>query len=151
MKRLPSLHLRMAHLRLVLGVVVGAYGLFCLFPIGANVAFRLGWRPTGDEARLIPLWAATSWVQLVVWAAVVALFLTVGWRLVRGRPALRLYLRALALDTALWWVMQSGAAYQLVFTPGELQMDYDILLGMIAAGLLIWWVERRPPVEAASA
>ncbi|MDB5475311.1 MAG: hypothetical protein JWP49_822 [Phenylobacterium sp.] len=140
-------------LRIAVGVVVGLYGLFCLFPIGANAAWKLGLiHPAdGHAARLVPLWAATSWPQLIVWAAVVALFPVVGWRLVRGRPAFRLYLTAFVLDAALWWFMQSAEAYQQVFTPAELQMDYDMLLGMAVAALAIWWVERRPGAEAASA
>jgi hypothetical protein len=144
--------LRIIHLRIALGVIVGAYGLFCLFPIGTNAAYKLGLlHPAGEVARMVPLWEATSWPQLMVWAAVVALFLVVGWRLVRGQPAFRLYLMAFVLDAALWWFMQSAEAYQQVFTPAELQMDYDMLLGMAVAALAIWWLERRPPVEAAQA
>jgi hypothetical protein len=140
-------------LRIAVGVIVGLYGLFCLFPIATNAAWKLGlMHPAGgDAARMVPLWAATSWPQLAVWAAVVALFLVVGWRLVRGQPAFRLYLVTFVLDAGIWWFMQSGDAYQQVFTPAELQMDYDMLLGMAVAGLLIWWVERRTPVETAQA
>ncbi|HEV2532705.1 hypothetical protein [Phenylobacterium sp.] len=131
-------------LRLALGVVVGAYGLFCLFPIVTNVAYKAGAmpHPDGDGARMAPLWAATPWWQLGVWAAIVGLFLAIAWRLIRGRPALGLYLVALVSDTALWWIMHSGAAYQQVFTPAEVQLDYDTVLGMAVVGAAIWWVER---------
>ena len=139
-------------LRVALGAVVAAYGLFCLFPIATNAAFKLGLlHAGGDEARLIPLWTATSWLQLAIWAAVVAVFIAVGWRLIRGQAALGLYVVAVLLDAGLWWVMQSSDAYQQAFTPAELQMDYDMLLGRIIAGVLIWWVERRPDARATAA
>lgn len=142
----------MKFLRIALGAVVAAYGLFSLFPIATNAAFKLGLLHPGEaQARLIPLWSATSWFQLAVWAAVVGVFVVVGWRLIRGRAALGLYLLAVVLDTALWWVMQSGDAYQQAFTAGELQMDYDLLLGMLAAGVAIWRIERQPREQATTA
>ena len=152
MKILRIAHLRIAHLRIALGAVVAAYGLVSLIPIAANGAFKLGLlHPSGAQARLIPLWSATSWFQLGVWAAVVAVFIVVGWRLIRGRAALGLYVLAVLLNTALWWIMQSGDAYQQAFTPGELQTDYDLLLATIAAGVAIWRIERRPGEQATAA
>jgi len=140
-------------LRIAVGAVVGAFGLFSLFPIVTNVLYKLGAmpHPAGDAARMVPLWVATPWWQLGASAAIAALFLTIGWRLVRGRPALGLYVAAMVADTVLWWIMHSAAAYQQVFTPIEVQMDYDMLLGAAVAGAVIWWVERRPLGEPASA
>lgn len=145
--------LRIAHLRIGLGVVMGAYGLSNLLPIASNVAYKAGvlGQPAGEMARMVPLWEATAWWQLGLWTAVVALLMLVAWRLVRGRATLGLYVAALAADAALWWIVQSGAAYQQVFTPADVQMDYDMLLTMAVVGVLIWWVERRPDATAASA
>ena len=47
--------------------------------------------------------------------------------------------------------MQSSEAFQQAFTPAELQMDYDMLLGRTVAGVLIWWVERQPDARATAA
>ncbi|MDB5494718.1 MAG: hypothetical protein JWP86_2055 [Phenylobacterium sp.] len=145
--------LRIANLRIGLGVLVGVYGLSNLLPIASNVAYKAGalGQPTGAMARMVALWDATAWWQLGLWTAVVAVLMLVAWRLVCGRPALGLYVATLAADAALWWVMQSGAAYQQVFTPADVQMDYDMLLAMAVVGVLIWWVERRPGATAASA
>jgi hypothetical protein len=140
-------------LRMALGVLVGAYGVFCLFPIGANALYKAGQMPSpaGDAARMVPLWQATSWWELAVWTGVVVLFLVIGLRLLRGWPAFGLYLVALAVDGALWWVMHASEAYQQAFTPAELQMDYVMLAGMALVGVLIWVAERRPAPHAASA
>jgi hypothetical protein len=153
MKILRVAHLRRGHLRIALGVLVGAYGLSNLLPIASNVAYKAGamGQPTGEMARMVPLWEATAWWQLGLWTAVAALLMLVAWRLVRGRPALGLYVATLAADAVLWWLMQSGAAYQQVFTPADLQMDYDMLLAMAVVGVLIWWAERRHDATAASA
>ena len=144
--------LRIAHLRIGLGAVIAAYGLFCYFPIASNAAYKLGaLHPSGDLVRLAPLWQSTSWFLLAVWAAVVTLFLVVGWRLVRDRQTLVLYVVAVLLHTAIWWVMQSSDAYQQAFNPAELQLDYDMLLGMLAAGAMIWWLEGRAGAHATPA
>ena len=145
--------LRIAHLRIGLGVLVGAYGLSNILPITSNVLYKAGTlgQPRGDMARMAPLWEATAWWQLGLWTAVVALLMLVAWRLLRGRHALGLYVATLTADAALWWVMQSGAAYQQVFSPADVQMDYDMLLAMAVVGVLIWWVERRAGARAASA
>jgi hypothetical protein len=143
----------MRFVRMALGVVVGAYGVFSLFPIVANVLYKAGQMPapTGDAARMVPLWEATAWWELAVWTAVVALFLVIGFRLVRGRPALGLYLLTLIADGALWWVMHAKEAYQRAFTPAELQADYVVLAAMALVGVLIWFAERRPAPHPASA
>jgi len=146
-------HLRVAHLRIGLGVLVGAYGLSNLAPIGSNALYKAGGlrNPPADLARMVPLWEATPWWQLAVWTGIVALLLVVAWRLIRGRTALGLYVLGLLAQTAFWWVMHAGAAYQQAFTPAELQMDYDMLLAIALVGVLIWWTERRPLGETASA
>lgn len=143
----------MRFLRMALGVVVGAYGVFCTFPIAANVLYKLGQMPapTGDAARMIPLWEATAWWELAAWAVIVVLFLVTGFRLVRGRPAFALYVLTVLADGALWWVMHAKEAYQQVFTPAELQLDYVTLAGMTLVGVFIWLAERRPAPRAASA
>lgn len=140
-------------LRTALGVLVGAYGVFCLFPIAANVLYKLGQMPTpkGDAARMAPLWEATSWWELAAWTAIVGLFLVIGFRLVGGRPAFRLYVLAVVADGALWWVMHAREAYQRAFTPAELQFDYVTMAGMFLVGVLIWAAERRPAPHTASA
>ena len=139
-------------LRIALGVVVGAYGLYCLFPLLSNAAYKLGYlhRLTGDAARVVPLWEATPWWQLAVWLAVLILFAVAGWRLIRGRSAFRLYAVTIVLDAALWWVFQSSAAYRQVFTQAELQLDYYSLGAMLLVGGLIWRVERTPGQTAAA-
>jgi hypothetical protein len=140
----------MKYLRVALGVLVGAYALYSLFPIGTNAAYKLGLLGVSEgEARLIPLWEATPWWQLAVWAALTAFLLHVAWRLVRGRTALTAYVVALLLYAALWWTMQAQPAYQQAFTPAELQLDYLMLLAMALVGGLIWWVEGRPDATAA--
>lgn len=140
-------------LRVALGLLVGAYGVFCMFPIAANVLYKAGQMPapTGEAARMVPLWEATAWWELAAWAALVALFLVIGFRLVRGRPALGLYVLAILADGALWWVMHAKEAYQQAFTPAELQADYATLFAMLLAGVLIWLAERRPAPHPASA
>jgi hypothetical protein len=140
-------------LRIALGFVVGAYAVFCLFPIAANALYKTGRMPapTGEAARMAPLWEATPWWQLAVWTAIVALFLLVAVRLIRGRAALGLYLLAIVADGALWWVMHAGEAYQQAFTPAELQLDYASLAAMILVAVLIWLAERRPAPRPASA
>jgi len=140
-------------LRIAVGAVVAAFGLFSLFPVATDVLYKAGAlaKPAGEAAGMTALWAATPWWQLGASAAVAALFLAIGWRLVRRRPALGLYVAALVADAVLWWIMHSAAAYQQVFTPTEVQIDYDIVLAVAVAGALIWWVERRPMGEAASA
>jgi hypothetical protein len=145
--------LRIAHVRVVLAGLVGAYGLSNLVPIAANVLYKAGAMPHlgAEAAQRIELWTATPWWQLGVWTAIVAMFLAVAWRLLRGRPALGLYVAALVGDTVRWWIMHSAAAYQQVFSPTEVQMDYDIILGMAAVGAAIWWLERRGSGAPASA
>jgi len=140
-------------LRIALGFVVGAYGVFCLFPIVANALYKAGRMPApaGEAARMIPLWDATPWWQLAAWTAIVALFLLVAVRLIRGRPAFGLYLLAIAADGALWWVMHASEAYQLAFTPAEAQLDYATLAAMILVAVLIWLAERRAAPRPASA
>lgn len=143
----------MKYLRIALGVVAGAYGLFCLFPLLSNAAYKLGMMHDlkGDAARMVPLWQATPWWQLAAWLAVVTLFLAAAWRLIRGRRALGLYAAAFVADACLWWVFQSGAAYRQVFSPAELQFDYYMLGAMLLVGALIWWAERTPPQATAAA
>jgi len=138
---------------MALGVVVGAYGVFCVFPIAANVLYKLGQMvaPTGDAARMIPLWKATAWWELAVWAAIVVLFLIIGSRLILDRPAFGLYVLAVVADGALWWVMHATEAYQQAFTPAELELDYVMLAGMFLVGLLIWVADRWHPPRPASA
>ena len=145
--------LRIAHVRIALGAVVGAYGLFSLVPITVNALYKAGAmpRPSAEAAQRVALWEATPWWQLGLSAAIVALFLTIAWRLVRGRPALGLYVAALFGNAVVWWVMHSAAAYQQVFTPAEVQMDYDLVLGFAVAGASIWWLERRVAGGAAQA
>jgi hypothetical protein len=140
-------------LRIALGFVVGAYGVFCIFPIAANALYKAGQMPApgGEAARMVPLWEATPWWQLAVWAAIVALFMLVAVRLIRGRAALGLYLLAIVADRALWWVMHAGEAYQQAFTPAELQLDYVTLAAMVLVAVLIWVAERRPAPRPASA
>jgi len=139
-------------LRIAVGVLVAAYGLFCLYPILTNALFKLGaLHPAGEALRLTPLWDATPWWQLALWTAIVSLYGATAVRLVRGQPALGFYVVALFLDAARWWLMQSSTAYQQVFTPAELEFDYVLLLGTALAGVTIWWIEKRPPTEPLSA
>jgi hypothetical protein len=140
-------------LRMALGLVVGAYGVFCLFPIAANALYKAGQMPppAGEAARMVPLWAATAWWELALWTAIVALFLVTGFRLVRGRPALGLYLVVIVANGALWWVMHAKEAYQRAFTTAELQTDYVMLVATVVVGVLIWLAERRPAAHPASA
>jgi hypothetical protein len=140
-------------LRMALGVLVGAYGVFCLFPIAANVLYKTGQMPNpkGDAARMVPLWQATSWWELAVWTAIVVLFFIIAFRLLHGRPTFSLYLAAIVADGALWWVMHASEAYQQAFSPAELQTDYLMLAGMALVGVLIWLAERRPAPHPASA
>jgi len=140
-----------ASLRVVLGAAIAAYGLASLPPVGAAAFLKLGLvAPAGEATRLAPLWAATSWLQMAANVAVAVLFVLVGWRLIRARAALGLYLLAVLLDAALWWVAQSSDAYQLAFTAGEMQLDYDIVVGLLAAGVLTWWLERRPASQTSA-
>lgn len=140
-------------LRVALGVIVGAYAVFDLVPIVGNAWYKAGLlNPVPEDlARMIPLWDATAWWELAVWSAVVALWITAAWRLIRGRSALGLYLGALLVDAVLWWVMHATPAYQQVFTPAELREDYVILLvtGIVAAA--IWRVERSGRAATAAA
>jgi hypothetical protein len=140
-------------LRIALGFVVGAYGVFCMFPIVANALYKAGRlpTPTGEAARMVPLWQATPWWQLAAWTGIVALFLLVAVRLIRSRAAFGLYVLAIVADGALWWVMHAGEAYQQAFTPAELQLDYVTLAAMVLVAVLIWLAERRPAPHPASA
>jgi len=132
-------------LRYLLGALIGAYALFSLFPIATDAAFKLGMfdNPTGEVARMIPLWQATAWWHLALWLVVVALFLVAAWRLLRGRRATAPYAAAFILDMALWATMKTLPAYGQVFTPAELELDNYTLAFMVACGVLIWLSERR--------
>jgi hypothetical protein len=140
-------------LRVALGVLIGAYGVFCLFPIVTNAVYKAGRMPdpTGEAARMIPLWQATSWWELAAWTGIVALFVVIGARLMRGQTAFGLYLIALGADAGLWWIMHASEAYQRAFTQAELQLDYVMLAAMVVVALLIWIAERRPAPHPASA
>lgn len=139
-------------LRVIVGVLVAAYGFYCLFPIATNAAYKLGvLHPAGETLRLMSLWEATPWWQLALWSVVCGLYLVSAVRLARGHGALGLYVAALMLDAARWWLMQSSTAYQEIFTEAELQLDYVLLLGIALAGVTIWWLEKRSGPEALSA
>ena len=92
---------------------------------------------------MIPLFQATPWWQVAASALVTAFLLATAWRLIRGRPALLWYAVALAAEFCVWWATQQLPAYQQAFSPSELQVDYYILMGMLAAAVAIWWTERR--------
>jgi len=137
-------------LRIVLGLVVAAQGLSSLFPLLTSAAYKFGLiHPTsGPAALMVPLWAATPLWQLAVWLAAVLVLAVAAWRLARGRPALWLYLAALAANAGLQWLMQRSAAYHRVFGPATAPFDRDRLVVLLLVGALIWWVEQQPSKAA---
>jgi hypothetical protein len=132
--------------RILLGVVSICWGLWSLVPVVSTAAYKLGQLPDSAEVhRLIPLFQATPWWMVAVWLAEIALYLVAGWRLIRGRPALRVFIAAVAIGAALWWIMSRTPQYQQAFTPAELQLDYWIFAVEAALIAAIALVERRRP------
>ena len=132
--------------RILLGVVSIGWGLWSLVPVVSTAAYKLGkLADTPDIHRLIPLFQATPWWMIAVWLAEIALYLFAGWLLIRGRPALRAFIAAVAIGAGLWWSMSRTAQYQQAFTPAELQLDYWIFAVEAALIAAIALVERRKP------
>lgn len=136
----------MMWVRIVLALIVAAQGISSFLPLPAYAAYKFGLiHPhSGLAARMVPLWAATPWWQLVVWGACVAAIEFAAWRLIRVRPALALYAAAIGANTGLQWLMQQTPAYHRLFTPATARFDFDRWVILLLIGALIWWVEQQP-------
>ena len=142
----------MRYLRWAIAALLGVYCLWSLMPLGGTAAYKAGMvELPADQLKYQPLMEATPWAQLALWAVVVALYLYAVWRLVRGRPAFRIYAVAFALDLVNYaWVRATGVYDDVM---GEaITTDYLILAGMFAVGVYLWWSERgAPPASRALA
>src|SRR5947208_710268 len=123
-------------IRVVLGLIVTAYGAVLLVPMLNVSAYKLGAMRHVKAAavRMIPLWRATPVWEICVWVLAVVLMLAAGVQLIRGRPAFRIFVVALVADAGLWWTYRSLPEYQQAFTPQELRSDYYILAIMLLVG-----------------
>jgi hypothetical protein len=136
----------MMWVRVVLALIVAAQGLSSFFPLTGYVAYKLGIiHPTsGLPAVMVPLWAATPWWQLVVWAACVVALELAAWRLIRRRPALVIYLPAIFANAGLQWLGERTPAYHRLFSAAAARFDFDRWAVLLLIGALIWWVEQQP-------
>ena len=132
-------------LRIVLALLVALQALSSGFPLLGYVAYklRLIHPGAGPAALMIPLWEATPWWQLAVWALCVAALILAAWRLIRRRPALLIYAGAILANTGLQWLMQLTPAYHRLFTAATTRFDVDRWVVLLLLGALIWWVEQR--------
>ena len=136
----------MIFLRIGLALVVIAQAFSSFFPLLGNTLYKSGLAPdvTGPAARMIPLWDATPWWQLAIWFAAILLLVAAACQLIRRRPALGLYLAAIATNAGLRWIMQTGPAYRQVFGETSMGFSYARLGILLLVGALIWWVEQQP-------
>ena len=139
-------------LRVLLAMAVLLQALSSFFPLLGNALYKFGRVEiaTGPAARMAPLWAATPWWQLAVWALGILLLLAAAWRLVRRRPALVLYVAAMAISMGLNWLMQNGAVYREVFRDAPAGFGFARLAILVLGGALIWWVEQQPDKAVAA-
>jgi hypothetical protein len=135
----------MKFLRWVLGALVALWSLMNLLNVGMTGLHKLGKLPPLPEAeqRLVPLMEATPLWMLGLWGLFTLLLIMTAWRLFTGGRALGVYLLALGVHVALWWVMHRMPAYSAAFTPEEMSWDYYILAGEAVVALLIWLTGRR--------
>ncbi len=135
----------MIWLRIVLAVAVVLQAASSGFPLLGFAAYRFGLiHPTaGPAAPMVPLWSATPPWQLVVWLVAILILLAAALRLILRRPALGLYVAAIALNFGLRLLMQRSEAYGQVFGAVTPRFDYDRLAILVLVGVLIWWVEQH--------
>jgi hypothetical protein len=133
----------MRYLRWATAAVLALYSLWSFLPLGGTAAYKAGlYELPAAQAKYQPLMESTPWLQLALWAAAIGLYLYAAWRLVRGRPAFRVYAAAFVLDVINYaWVRATGV-YDDVMA-GSITTDYVILVVMLVIGAYLWWSERR--------
>ena len=133
-------------LRILIAIAVVIQALSSFFPLLGNVLYKSGRTEiaSGPAERMAPLWAATPWWQLAVWFLGILLLLVVAWRMIRRRPALGIYVAAIAISFGLNWLMQQGAVYREVFRDAPAGFGFARLVILVLGGALIWWVEQQP-------
>ena len=136
----------MIWLRIVLAVAVVLQAASSGFPLLGFAAYRFGLIPpaAGPAAPMVPLWSATPAWQLAVWLFAILVLLAAALRLILRRPALGLYVAAIAVNFGLRLLMQRSDAYRQVFGAVTPRFDYDRLAILVLVGVLIWWVEQQP-------
>lgn len=143
----------MRYLRWAIAALLTIYCLWSLIPLGGTAAWKAGLvELPADQVRYQPLMEATPWLQLALWAVVIGLYLFAAWRLVRARPAFRIYAAAFVLDVVNYaWVRATGVYDDVM--GDAITTDYLILAGLFAVGVYLWWSERggRPASRALAA
>ena len=139
--------------RILLGLMVSAYGVGLLVAVLNISAFKLGLmhQVKPHALRLVPLWEATPVWALVVWALGVTLMLGAGVQLFRGRPAFRLFVAAFVTIAGLWWAYRGLPQFQQVFSEMEQRSDYYILSVMLLIGAGVWLVDHPLPRRSSPA
>ena len=134
----------MKFLRWVLGALVLAYAGLSGLIAGMTALHKLGKLKMvpAEMQRMVPLWEATPWWHLAVWGLTALLLLVSAWRLFTGGKALGVFVLAIAMDIATWWIMHKLPAYQTVFTKAELTYDYYTIGALVLVALLIGATER---------
>jgi hypothetical protein len=133
-------------LRVVLAILCGFWGLLNLIPLVVTFGAKAGWvRLPPELAQLPELAGALSWWQAAIWLVMIALYLAVAWRLVRGKSALGMFVLAFVTELVRWLPMQELPVYRQIFTQAELHERYVAFGVLVLIGLLIWWSERGVP------
>jgi len=79
----------------------------------------------------------------------ILMYLVVAHALMRGRPALWLFVLAFVTELVRWVPMYTLPLYTQTWTAGEMRFRYIAWAVLIAIGVAIWWTDRKQPrVEA---
>ena len=132
----------MRTLRWMLTALLGLYALAAAAPVVMTLGNKLGLY-TPAEAAMRALMAATPTAVLVLWMAVIALYIVAAVQLARRRRALAPLLLALIGDIAVVLLMQGTRAYQAAFSTGEQQVTWALLAAVLLTVIPVWGLERN--------
>jgi hypothetical protein len=135
----------MRPLRFVVGFAVLAYALMS-GAIAAGIAavkldvwkpsdWGIGWPPIAEME--LQLAASVPWAQLVLWAAVVLLYVTVAIKLIRRAKTFLFWSFAFVLSAANWLWLRASPAYDAGTPPDLVNLDYYVLGASLVVGVLI--------------
>jgi hypothetical protein len=134
----------MKFVRWLLGLVALGWGLYAAMPMVFTILHKLGQSKNvpPEAQRFLALMDATPWWVVGVWALVFVVTMMAAWRLFRGGKAAVLLAIATLGNLGIWWVFHDLPVYKSTFTAAELQMDYYIIAGYVAATVIAWFTER---------
>lgn len=134
----------MKYFRWLLGLIALGWGLYAATPMVFTALYKFDpSKPVPAEGqRFIALMQATPWWVVGAWAAMFLLTMLAAWRLFRGGPAAMLLGLVTIANAGIWWVFHNMPVYKSTFTASELQMDYYIMGGLVAATVVVWLTER---------